>query len=328
METARRSRSAGIDAVRVLGIGSVVFGHVYTGPLTHQFGYAWHVPLFFFITGYLWRRNRVLGTEAANRARTLVVPYIGWFALTTLLLSLDMLLTDGSVSFGAFVGPALGGANARGSYATFWFVSVLFFAAILHRLIERLPRAVVWTIAGLGLVSGYAFGGWLAATPFAIGSALPCLVFVVAGSAARELESRITHRVLVGAALIVVPLVLIGLIRPADIDIKQGLYGTPVLGVVFACAISFGLVLVAQAIRYPRTVSAVITELAMVGIAVVLFHPVVLTYARALGLPDFPVLVIVLCVPWAVALLLHRTRASRLLIGSPRLPWGALGRTG
>ncbi|UAJ81005.1 acyltransferase family protein [Leifsonia sp. ZF2019] len=317
MKTAPSARSAGIDAVRVLGIGAVIFGHTFTGHLTHEFIYAWHVPVFFFLTGYLWKRGRTVGDEFVKRGRTLGLPYIGWFVVVSLLVAVDM-ARSGAVDL-SFLGPSgYGGLSARGAFGTFWFVSTLFFAALLYRMIERLPRAVVWIVAIAGLAAGYLFGGWLASTPLAIGSALPCLIFLAVGTAAREVEPRIPRKPLVGLALIVLPLVVIALVQPEPIDIKQGLYGAPAVGVLFACAISFGLVLVAQAIPYPRVLGGLVTELAVVGIAVVLFHPYVLAYSRAHGLPAVGMFLAAVIVPWVVALLLHRTPLSALLIGFPR----------
>ena len=310
-------RAVGIDAIRVMGIVAVIFGHTFTGPLTHEFIYAWHVPVFFFLTGYLWTRGRPLRTEFVKRGRTLVVPYIGWFIVISVLLPVDMART-GTVSFAVFARPALGGSQPSGVYGTFWFVSTLFFAAILYRVLDRLPRPAVWAIAVLGLIAGYALGGQLAATPLAIGSAFPCLIFLVAGSTARDLERYIHRPIVVGAALVVVPLVTIGIVRPDPIDIKQGLYGSPVLGVVLASMISFGLVLVAKSIPFPRVLGLVITEFALVGIAVVLFHPFVLNYSRAYGAPAAGIFVLAVVIPWAVALLIRRTPLSSFLIGARR----------
>src|SRR6478609_9373400 len=88
--SSRRARSAGIDAVRVVGIAAVIFGHTFRGPLTHEFLYAWHVPVFFFLTGYLWTPGRTLRQEFVNRGLTLGLPYIGWFVVISLLLIADM----------------------------------------------------------------------------------------------------------------------------------------------------------------------------------------------------------------------------------------------
>ncbi|MFK3671060.1 acyltransferase family protein [Leifsonia aquatica] len=320
MTTPTLTRSAGIDAVRVLGIVAVIFGHTFTGRLTHEFIYAWHVPLFFFLTGYLWSRGRTVGGELVKRGRTLGLPYVGWFVVVSLLLILDA-VRSGPVDLAFLARPALGGVNAQGPYGTFWFVSTLFFAAILYRIVEKLPRPVVWVVAVAGLVAGYLFGDWLAATPLAIGSALPCLIFLVVGSAARDIERSIPKAPLVGIALIVVPLVAIAVLHPQPIDIKSGSYGAPLLGVVFACAISFGLVLVGKAIPFPRALGALITEFAVVGIAVVLFHPFVLAYSRSHGLPAAGMFLAAVIIPWLVALLLHRTPLSPLLIGFPRRPF-------
>ena len=122
-------------------------------------------------------------------------------------------------------------------------------------------------------------------------------------------------------AVIVVALLLVATSATAAVaardPVRQALV-LSVLGVVLASMISFGLVLVAKSIPFPRVLGLVITEFALVGIAVVLFHPFVLNYSRAYGAPAAGIFVLAVVIPWAVALLIRRTPLSSLLIGARR----------
>ena len=312
-----RSRSVGIDAVRVVGLCAVIFGHTFAGVHTHQFIYAWHVPLFFVITGYLWAPGRTIGHELRARRRALAVPYLGWFILVAVVW-IAWTGPRGATDFVILLPPLWGGASGEGLFGTFWFVSVLFFAAILFRLVERVTLPRQWALAVLGLTAGYLLGGWLAATPLAVGSAIPCMIFLLAGRTLRQHESRISHPVVVGASLIGASLVAIAIVPLAPIDIKHGSFGTPILSAVLAVTISSGMLLIAKGITVGPRLGRSLSALAIVGIAVVLFHPTILTLAKGLGLPKSVVLLAVMVIPWAIALLLHRTSSSSILIGASR----------
>ena len=280
-----RVRSAGIDAVRIFGILAVIFGHVYAGNTTNQWIYSWHVPLFFVITGYLWSPGRTVRREATSRWRTLGLPYIGWFVVALAFLLFDM-SRSGPISWDVVLHEVWGGALSGGPFGTFWFVSVLFFAAVLFRVVERLPVTVQWTIAAVGLLVSYLFGSWLASTPLGVAMALPCLVFLLAGRALRQVEPRITRPGLVGGGLLAVSAVAIAVLPLQFVDLKHGSFGTPIVGVLVAVAVASGFLLVAQRVRYAPSVARGIVALAAVGIAVVLSHPIVILAVKALGFPN------------------------------------------
>ena len=315
-------RSGAIDAVRVAGICAVVMGHCVSEPWVRPALYSWHVPLFFILAGYFWSENRSLKREIIDRARSLGRPYLSWLLLIAVVfLPLDSTLEG--FKPGLVTAQFQNGQTSAMSYSTFWFVSVLLFAAILRRGLQVFPRPLVWTLAGLGAIAAPALGTVLAQTPLAVGSALPCMAFLFLGSAARRVRSRITRPGLIGAALLAVsaPALASGLILP--LDIKQGNYGTPILSIISAAMISWGLILCAEAgfARLPSSTGPVATGLAKAGFVVVLVHPFILwlllNFAPALTM--WPVFVITLSVAWLIALVAQRTVAAPWLTGSSRV---------
>jgi fucose 4-O-acetylase-like acetyltransferase len=322
-------RSGAIDAVRVLGVAAVVAGHTLGTPLVRPLFYSWHVPLFFFLAGYFWSAQRPFIVELRARSRTLLRPYASWWILIALVfVPLDATLE--STTGVRLLGPFVNGEHSAMPYTTFWFVSALFATVMLFRLLGVLPRPVVWAIAVGGLLLGYLAGDTLGQTPLAIGSALPCLVFLVLGTLAHDLRPHIAQPGLVGLLLLVASAALVASGVSAPLDIKQGDYGTPGVSVLTATAISFGLVLVAEAAfsrlevsrhssLYPR-LNIGATQLAYAGLAVVLLHPLVfwlmLTFARPVS--HWLVFVVSLTVPWLVGLAVLRTPASPWLTGVER----------
>lgn len=317
-DPAAKPRSGAVDLVRVLGIVAVVAGHTLPSPETRTLLYSWHVPLFFVLAGYFWSPHRTLGRELVTRFRTLLRPMLTWLVLIgAVFVVLDLQLED--TTWQRLAAPLADGENSAMPFTTFWFVAVLFFSAVLLRMLWRLPRPVTWAVAGVGLILSVTAGSQLANTPLSVGSAVPCVTFLAVGVIVKTLRPRVARPALVGAALLAVSaaLVITGATRP--LDIKQGDFGTPVLSTLVAVAISFGLVLVAEALfrTAPPVVGRVATVLACGGFLVVLTHPLVLWLLKTFGppLPSWLLFALCLLIPWAVALAALTTRASAWLTG-------------
>lgn len=314
----RRQRSGGIDAVRVLALVAVVAGHVWlTEEPLHVAVFAWHVPVFFFLTGLLWRTGRSTGDEVRRRLRTLAVPYAAWL----LLLLAAYALVEGPDSWPQLGGIASGLSASHRPFHTLWFLTSLLVAAVLYRLLS--PLRLRWQLlaAVVGAVAGTLAGPALAHTPLAVGTAVFCLPFVVAGAVAQRVLPRVPHPVAVGAALVLVPFVGL-LLGVQPVDLKAGDVGTPVLGLLVGIAIPAGLVLLAEALfsRLPEVAGRIATALAVPAVVVLVLHPVVLWLLAtpAAGDPvDFALCVLI---PWAAGLLLVRSPLAPLLAGTPRVP--------
>ena len=323
-------RSAAIDAVRVLGVAAVVAGHSLATPLVRPLFYSWHVPLFFFLVGYFWSAERTLMAEIRARTRTLARPYVSWWLLIALVfVPLDA--TRETTTGARLLGPFVNGELSAMPYTTFWFVSALFATVLLLRILWVLPRAVVWVIAIGGSLCGYLVGGTLAQTPFAVGTALPCLIFLMLGTLARALRPRILRPGRVGVVLLVACAALVASGISAPLDIKQGNFGTPAVSVLTAAALSFGLVLSFEGLfaRLADSSRSALnsrlnfgaTRLAYAGFAVVLLHPLVLWLMLRIAppTPNWFVFVVTLSVPWAIGAAVLHTPASPWLTGVARI---------
>jgi acyltransferase len=306
-------RLVGPDLLRVIGVASVVVGHVYTGPLTHQWGYPWHVPLFFLLTGYFWTPGRSIRREVATRARTLLAPYATWLVVNGIVFSLLVGFSSSLV-----VAALWGGSRATGPFGAFWFITALFFTAVLYRVLERFPVAVQWGVAGLGLVLCWVRPGLLDDLPLAIGMALPCLTFVLVGRAARITTPTGVRGLGLGAGLLLAGVVAIAALPVGSIDLKVASFGTPVLGVLVSISICWGLTALARDLVLPRWAERPTVALAAVAVTVVLTHTVAISVLRLEGVQPKFILIVALLGSWLVALALHRLPGSRLTVGAER----------
>lgn len=312
-------RDAGIDIVRTLGILAIVAGHIWFTDLAYLGLYPWHVPVFFFLTGYLWK-PKGLTVDLRNRAGSLLRPYAFWFAIVYAVYA-AWVVVRGQASLGALAAPIYGGFYATRPFTTFWFVFVLFAAATVWRLLERTPSWLRWTLVGGATLAAPVVGPMLARTPLAIGTALLAFVFIAAGQTAREHESKLGPTRPYAAIFLLIMsgvLVFTGLSRP--VNLKLGDWGTPVVSVVVACAISWSMVILATLVArlIGERSRAAFTTFALCGFTIVLVHPAVLWVLEPIPVPDLLLWVVAVCVPAVIGWVALRTPLSQWVTGGKK----------
>ncbi|ANF30769.1 hypothetical protein A0130_02900 [Leifsonia xyli] len=306
---------------------AVVYTHVFGADPLRDVLFAWHVPLFFVLTGYLWRAGRGLLDEVRRRARSLLMPYVAWLVIVMSPLVGDLLLR-GQVSF-PVASAVWGGTALGGQFAAFWFVTALFVAAVLTRVVERLPLWLQWSVPVAALVSLWVFRLPLQEVPLSAGTAVACLVFVLGGRLLAHCRDRIPYPTGTGVLLAVIGLAVVATRLVSPVDLKKADTGMPVVTVAVSLAICAGLVLVAERVfaRVGGRISRAVSRLAVPSLLVVLTHAVVIQAWRVSGAePSALVFATALSVPWVLALLVHLTPASLLLTGAPQWrPWRSTG---
>ncbi|XAS66167.1 acyltransferase family protein [Micrococcaceae bacterium Sec5.7] len=313
------SRSGAVDFLRILGIVAVVAGHMgaWSGPIIREGVYTWHVPLFFFLSGYLWSENRLLMAELRKRARTLLIPYGFWLALVGIWWLSQMEVIEGP-AIGRLV---MGGSHLAGPFAAFWFVTALFVSVVVLRAIQGVPLWLQWTLAAAALVAASLAPDVVAQVPLSALVGCACLVFVMAGREFKRIRHRVTRALSAGALILLACGAVILAGWSTYLDLKYAQLGTPVLTVLVAVGICTGLVLVAEAVipALGTRFNAGMTTLARCGFMVVLTHAVVLVALTKLNAAPWLIFTGSLAGCWIPALLILRTPLAPFLLGSPRL---------
>jgi acyltransferase len=318
-----KERSAAIDVLRVLAIVAVAASHLWGESATlRTLTFSWHVPMFFFLSGYLWTSGRSIAYEMRVRFKSLIVPFIAWSVVLGLAIIVVLTVLEGSPLDGLF--PTLmGGAQARGLFAPYWFLPVLFFSAVLYRVLEKFGGVIAALIVGLvGLVAFYLWGGWLAFwVPQGLAITLPVLLFLVAGQTVRKYEARVPHRGIIGVALLAASLALLLTGVALPLDMKLGNFGTPALSMLVAVFICTGLLWVLRALlpgQLPAPVGSIVTQVAQTLVVILLTHTFVYFVLTHFHLPYAAVFVVTLVATAALGLFLNRTRLSPIFVGLPR----------
>ncbi|HEX5858663.1 MAG TPA: acyltransferase [Microbacterium sp.] len=314
-------RDVTLDVLRVVGIAAVVVAHVwFREEWAHAFIFSWNMPLFFFLTGYLWK-DRPFGAMVRRRSEMLLLPYAFWLVVWSVL----FVAVTGDATLRFVAGQLLGGRYMYGKpFWAFWFSTALFVLVLAYWLIRRLPFWAQWAIAVALLVPAYLVPDLVRMSPWAAATGVCCLVFLMAGRTVRRYEGRLPSfaRPILGAVLAAGSLAAFGtgLVHPVDLKLVD--FGTPVLGVLLAIAIVTGLSWMLRALVDATRMHAAptLSLLAESTFMVTLTHAGILWALDPLALPPILQFALALFVPWSLALVVRHTRASQLLTGMPRRP--------
>ncbi len=167
------TRDPWFDNAKMALVLLVVVGHAWTllpgtafNDTIYDGLYAWHVPAFVFVTGYLSRWFRWERARMSRLVRTVVVPYV----IFETFLALFRIYVGGETLEDLFVDP----------HWPMWYLSALFFWRLMTPVFTRLPSSVA---IGLAVVTSLVAGAYATDT-FDMARVLGLLPFFVVGLAA------------------------------------------------------------------------------------------------------------------------------------------------
>ncbi|MDR8019361.1 acyltransferase family protein [Nesterenkonia aerolata] len=322
MTQGARVRNIGVDLLRILSVVAVVLGHAYPQMPGEEYVQIWRMPLFFFLSGWFFAGSRGFVGELQVRWHTLAVPYLSWLLLLSLVV-LAVSPTPAAFDDGVILGALHGGAMTDMPYLAFWFISVMFFAAMLLRVLVALPWWVGVLVAVGGLTLAELPDSQMAYTFLGLGLVPACTAYMLAGWWFRRLHHLVPAPAVLGPAAVVMGIAAVAL-GVAPMNMKWSGFGTYLLSPAVAVLICCGLVLIFSSavdtlLRRSSPAVRVVSELVLTGTLVVFLHPLVLWAASGLGVPH-PLLsmTFALAVCWPLGAWVNRTWASPYLTGLPR----------
>jgi acyltransferase len=230
------ARQIWIDLAKGIGIALVVAGHTGIPALATKYVSAFHMPLFFFLSGLLYKR-RPVGETIARRTRTLIVPYF-MFSLVGFAVY-DGIIADswqGLSHYGReLLGVLYGTPGGPYDLTVFplWFLLSLFlaqvtFSFVLHVSHGRPMRApvLISALAALGFLNSETLRF---AAPWSAASALVGILFLALGYVCRRRTSQISAmsawQKLIGVILLG-GIVLATALTNQPVIMAHGSYGT------------------------------------------------------------------------------------------------------
>lgn len=268
-----------------VGIILIVIGHIDTGIL-RDFLYMFHVTLFFFLSGYLFKNKIDFRNFFLGKFKSLIVPYFAYLCLFTLLMIIKAFVKGDDIEILRllFFNALFGGKSLTGWFSVFWFISSLFATQLICYFLIKLSIKKLVLVASLFLVSAYiqAFLKPGIAVFWALNTVLYCVPLFISRYLYRRFNIEIRRKFL--ASIFVICFVFY-LVYPALLytDIKESVYGPPFVSLI----ISLGFVLcvfeVLKTIKQYQSLN-IITNFGIASMTVMYLHqPIQITLRHQIG---------------------------------------------
>lgn len=219
-----QSRIDYIDLLRAAGIILMIMGHIGFGDLFAKWIHIFHMPMFFIISGYFYRDQKI-GLVLKKRAKTLLIPYL-FFGIMHILINsiltgnfsihdLYLLFWDNTEGAGIPIAGAL------------WFLTASFFAEILFRAVQKISKSdTVTTLAAAALsLAGMACGSFLPFhLPLALDAGMVGAGLFQVGKLLKDRGQYLLKMKMAVSCLGIVLFSLLGLIN-GYVNLRTGSYG-------------------------------------------------------------------------------------------------------
>lgn len=182
-----------IDIAKGIGILLVVWAHILLSGTSHRLIYAFHMPLFFLISGMLFKREKFNGILDFIQCRTkrLLIPFVVYSVITWIIWAIFRFVRHDSVV--SYWDPLLQTIIAKGSGAymvhnsALWFIPCLFATEIIYFTYSKLSDVPKFIIslgcASLSFVLGHYFADeWWFLLPWNFDAALIAVLFYCVGN--------------------------------------------------------------------------------------------------------------------------------------------------
>lgn len=146
----RGKRVTWVDTAKGWGMLAIILSHVMTGHPVSRWLYTFHVPLFFFLSGFLFRADRPWADFWKGKLQKLLLPY---FALALPIIPAEAALAGTSAGFWERVGEMSLEVLVQRRLWPIWFLACLFLLEILAYWLLRLvkkPVPLALTAAAMG----------------------------------------------------------------------------------------------------------------------------------------------------------------------------------
>lgn len=123
-----------IDMAKGYGILLVILGHLSLGKIMTWI-YTFHMPLFFFLSGYVFSAKKDFGNFLKSKCRSLLIPYL-CLGIPILLFCGILNYYNGATSYESFILP-LFRLILQCRHWTIWFITALFFVNIFYYIAKK-----------------------------------------------------------------------------------------------------------------------------------------------------------------------------------------------
>lgn len=240
-----------IDTAKGIGILSVLIGHIFPRQNV-DFIYLFHMPLFFFISGFLLSPQPTT-SFLTKKTKALIIPYIS-FVLIIIFLNtvLSAILGDFTIFDVAksLIKSVYGGALLKGDLGAYWFITVLFISIITMNWMLNYFNARKIVIISIAMyAASFLNQHYISSIDFPLGVniCLQAIPLMYIGYLSRHNQKL--FKILSAAGMVF--LLLYVLLHPESmrVDFKASQYGIPVINTLLSITLIYITFLLSNALR-------------------------------------------------------------------------------
>lgn len=329
------TRDSSIDLAKALAISSVVLGHILEARVLADGGavetvlyrwiYAFHMPFWFLLSGYLYRSAQEPGPFFSKKFQHLMIPYLAWLAVFNAKaiagfgVNLARGMTDEKWEFygNHFYNQAYGGELVGGAQMVIWFPVCLFFTQKLANLLFRfVPKpSLRWGLGLVFFILGYCnqFFAPDFRLPLALNVVAGALPFFLLGHHLRERNSRWLMATACGMAILVMVGIAIANL-PLHYHMRMAEYGWPVVSTLGAVGAFLALLQLCRWLGKIPLLSRITAPVGAASMTIMYLHVVFLQLLPKYGMGAWPLLLVGgVLLPTAVHMALGRVSSLRWL---------------
>jgi fucose 4-O-acetylase-like acetyltransferase len=260
-----------IDISKGIGMICVVIGHVFFEPVSTLM-FLFHMPLFFFIGGYLFTAKSNKPAYLGDKAIHLLLPYLTFLILLYPLTVFHHLNGfHGSVFLTLFVKPLFGGKLLEGYLGVFWFVTCFFLTQqIFNYLIINFRPVQLRLIMVFSVIGAYLSSSLSSAIPWNANVVLIALPIFYLGYLRKQLKYELPF---IPILVCCFAAGLFTVLEPKNIfNMKEGYYGLPIITFVCSLFIIEAIFILSKRIEQHQFISRILITIGQASMVIMYLH--------------------------------------------------------
>jgi len=260
-----------VDTFKGFGILAVVVGHIYIGEISRNI-YIFHMPLFFFLSGYLFKPTLEYKKYFIKKVVHLLMPY--FFFLISIYISYNgfpsLKLKEIIIYFSE---PIIGGRMLTGALGVFWFVTCLFLTQqLMNYLINKLNSKSLLVLMGLfitiSFINTYIYTEiWLPWNANVIVASAPLFYL---GYIYKTSAFKINYITLVTLGIVVL---LFSFIYPQNVyGMKNAYYGIPIITLISSIILVLNIKLISEKLSKFKISNRILSEIGKASMVIMYLH--------------------------------------------------------
>ena len=261
------SRMPEIDILKSFGIILMIMGHQLYGDGLDHWLHAFHMPMFFIISGFLYKKPDHIGKGIGKKAKSLLIPYL-FFALSHMAISCILKLREGISVVSSIKNYCyhifLYNHEGMPICGAIWFLTALFFLDVVFILIDLIRNeyckfSVVIILSVIGVLIPF-FGYRL---PLSFDVSLMGVGLYYIGNKSRRLFEKINLKANIWAGLLGLTIGSFLVFLNSTVNVRLAAYGNIVLYYINAVLLTFSLYHIAFAVSKQN--NSISKELCFIG---------------------------------------------------------------